>query len=111
MEGFLLRFREESINEGVEGVCRRCRVCVCVRMQVCLQGGVGDCVCKRWSVCIRASCICGGCTYACETLRSKFLKFSRAQTVSRAFTCFSLCCVHMEIWSDVYMSTMHTSFL
>lgn len=84
---------------------------MCVRVQVCLQGGVGDCVCKRWSVCIRASCICGGCAYACETLRSKFLKFSCAQTVSRAFTCFSLCYVHMEIWSDVYMSTMHTSFL
>lgn len=51
-------------------------LCVCVRVQVCLQGGVGDCVCERWSVCVRASCICGGCAYACETLRSKFLKFS-----------------------------------
>lgn len=66
MEGFFsLRFREESINEGVEW-----KVCVagggCVHVCVCVQGGLRKwvTVCVERVECVRVSCVFGGCVVA-----------------------------------------------
>lgn len=103
MEGFLLRFREESINKGVGWkVCAEGAGCVCVCVRECLQGGVSEWVCKRWSVCVRVRCICGWC--ACvRYFEASFVHSVCAYCKSGICVCFYLCCVHMEIWPDVFI--------
>lgn len=83
MEGFFfLRFREESINEGVEWkVCVVGGGCVCMHVRVCVCARwieeVGDCVCGEGGV-RRVSCVCGGCVVA--NVHALHMPFRRALT-------------------------------
>lgn len=102
MEGFLLRFREESINEGVG-------------WKVCVEGGgcVRDCVsvferrsewvgkwvtvCVRKVECVRVRGVRGGCV---------FMGVCRVLVCVHALHmlyCRRLCLVHMEMWFHVFI--------
>lgn len=78
MEGFLLRFREESFNEGTGW-----KVCVegggCARARVCLLGGAGKCVqrveCVRGGRAAYVEGLCGGfaVSHTCVSSSASFI--------------------------------------